>query len=179
VIVGALLLLCYIAVKPLLAERQQEKNTAIPHGTAVQLSNLNLKVYQRIAICIDFSDMDSIAIRSAIAQGGNRAQYVLIHVVETAGAMVYGSEIADQESDKDRLALQNYADQLQQQGFTAEVVVGYGSPKRRIPELANNFHADLIVIGAHGHQFFKDLLFGTTVDGVRHRLKIPMLIVRN
>jgi len=179
VIIGALMLLLYITFKPLLADRRPEKNVSVPHGTAVQLSDLNVKVYQRIAICIDFSDMDSIAIHSAVAQGGNRAHYALMHVVETAGAMVYGSEIADQESGEDRQALQNYANQLQQQGFLVEVMVGYGSPKRRLPEMANSFNADLIVMGAHGHQFFKDLIFGTTVDSVRHRVKIPMLIVRN
>jgi manganese transport protein len=32
-------------------------------------------------------------------------------------------------------------------------------------------------MGAHGHKGFKDLLFGTTVDAVRHKVKIPVLIV--
>jgi manganese transport protein len=32
-------------------------------------------------------------------------------------------------------------------------------------------------MGAHGHRGFKDLLFGTTVDVLRHRLKIPLLII--
>ena len=57
--------------------------------------------------------------------------------------------------------------------------VGYGNPKRRIPEMVKAFDADLLVMGAHGHRFFKDLIFGTTLDAVRHRVKIPMLIVRN
>ena len=38
--------------------------------------------------------------------------------------------------------------------------------------------ADLLVMGAHGHKFFKDLIFGTTVDTVRHRVGIPVLIVK-
>lgn len=177
--IGAFALLVYITVKPWIEKRQHEKALSVPHGTAVQLDDMNAKVYERIAICIDFSGMDSIAIRSALAQGGPKAQYALMHVVETAGAMVYGSEIADQESDKDRQALQNYAQQLQQQGYAVDVMVGYGNPKRRLPEMATKFQADLIVMGAHGHQFFKDLLFGTTVDSVRHRVNIAMLIVRD
>ena len=32
-------------------------------------------------------------------------------------------------------------------------------------------------MGAHGHKGFKDLLLGTTVDAVRHKIKIPVLIV--
>jgi manganese transport protein len=56
--------------------------------------------------------------------------------------------------------------------------VGYGNPKRIIPEIVNVFEADLLVMGAHGHNWAKDLIFGTTVDTVRHRVNIPVLIVR-
>jgi manganese transport protein len=41
------------------------------------------------------------------------------------------------------------------------------------------FDADLLVMGAHGHKLFKDLIFGATVDTVRHRVKIPVLIVQD
>jgi len=33
-------------------------------------------------------------------------------------------------------------------------------------------------MGAHGHGGFKDLIFGNTINPVRHDLDIPMLIVR-
>ena len=44
--------------------------------------------------------------------------------------------------------------------------------------MVKEFNADLLVMGAHGHNLIKDLIFGTTVDTVRHRVKIPVLIVR-
>jgi len=56
--------------------------------------------------------------------------------------------------------------------------IGYGNPKKAIPEIVNEFKADLLVMGAHGHGGFKDLILGTTVDAVRHKVKIPVLIVR-
>jgi len=34
------------------------------------------------------------------------------------------------------------------------------------------------VMGAHGHKFLKDLIFGATVDTVRHRVDIPVLVVK-
>ena len=34
----------------------------------------------------------------------------------------------------------------------------------------------ILVMGSHGHTFFKDLIFGTTVDSVRHRVNIPVFI---
>ncbi|MCK6695817.1 MAG: universal stress protein, partial [Thermoanaerobaculia bacterium] len=33
-------------------------------------------------------------------------------------------------------------------------------------------------MGAHGHRTIKDLIFGATVDAVRHAVRIPVLIVR-
>ncbi len=178
VCVGAMMLLIYITVKPIIDSQSQEKSAKIPHGTAVLLEPITKPVYSRIAICVDFSNMDSLAIASAIAQGGKQANYVLLHIVETAGAMVYGSEIDDHESMEDQNALHNYANQLQAQGYTAQVRIGYGNPRRRIPQLVKAFDADLLVMGAHGHKFFKDLILGATVDTVRHRVSIPVFIVR-
>ena len=37
---------------------------------------------------------------------------------------------------------------------------------------------DLLVVGSHGHGLVRDLLYGQTVDKVRHGLDIPMLIAR-
>lgn len=173
--IGALLL--YITFKPILDRRRQDKNS-LPHGTAVDLSQLVRPVYQKIAITLDFSSVDAKTIQSALAQGGPNASYILMHIVETAGAMWYGSEIADREADEDASALNDYAAQLQAQGYRVEVKVGYGNPRRTIPEIVNNFEADLLVMGAHGHNWAKDLVFGTTVDIVRHRVAIPVLIVR-
>ncbi len=170
-------LLCYIAFKPLLDLRRLEKNL-LPHGTAVDLSVLLKPEYKKIAVTIDFSSVDSKTIQSAVAQGGPQASYILMHIVETAGAMWYGSEIADHEANEDAASLENYAAQLKLQGYRVETKVGYGNPRRTIPEIVNDYGADLLVMGAHGHHWAKDLVFGTTVDTVRHRVNIPVLIVR-
>jgi manganese transport protein len=172
------ILLFYITCKPLLDRRRQEKNARPPHGSAILLQSLEKPTYRKIAITIDFSSVDSICIQSAMAQGGKSASYLLLHVVETAGAIWYGSEIADRESSVDTASLQNYLDQLKQQGYQVEMQIGYGNPKQIIPELVTKFDADLLVMGAHGHKWAKDLIFGTTVDTVRHRVAIPVLIVR-
>jgi manganese transport protein len=175
--VAAFGLLLYITFKPMIGKRR-EKDTKIPHGTAHTLQLSEDATYQRIAICVDFSSMDSMAIKSALSQGGKNAQYLLMHVVETAGAMVYGSDIADHESNKDSMALHEYATQLRDGGYQVETQVGYGNPRRTIPKMVKAYEADLLVMGGHGHQFFKDLIFGATVDTVRHRVRIPVLIVQ-
>jgi manganese transport protein len=172
-------LLLYITFKPWIDQRRMEKDTNLPHGTATPLQISADSHYERIAICIDFSSMDSLAIGSALKQGGKEAKYLLLHIVETAGAMIYGSEIADHESGKDHQAILEYARQLKESGYQVDTQIGFGNPRRTIPSMVKTFDADLLVMGAHGHKLFKDLIFGTTVDTVRHRVGIPVLIVQN
>ena len=178
VIVGSLVLLVYLVFNPTPPARKV-RLAATPHGTFTSLAFKEKQRYRMIAVAVDFSSMDTVTINSAIAQGGTAAEYQLIHVVESVGAYLMDSDIRDSESGSDRLHLQQYAQQLMDRGYMTEIQLGYGSPRRQIPRLAKAFDADLVVMGAHGHQWFKDILFGTTIDGVRHRLDIPMLVVRD
>ena len=43
---------------------------------------------------------------------------------------------------------------------------------------AREVHPDLLVMGAHGHGGIKDMIFGNTINPVRHKLNIPILVVR-
>jgi manganese transport protein len=44
---------------------------------------------------------------------------------------------------------------------------------------AREIKPDLLVMGAHGHGGLKDLIFGNTINPVRHDLNIPILVVRS
>jgi manganese transport protein len=44
---------------------------------------------------------------------------------------------------------------------------------------AREIEPDLLVMGAHGHGSIKDLIFGNTINPVRHDLNIPILVVRD
>ncbi len=177
VVILAAFLLLYITFHPLISKRDA-RITQLSHVALENLKNLEVNKYNRIAVAIDFSRTDHTNISHALAQGGTHARYLLIHIVETAGALMMGSDIKDFETGSDFDNLKKYADELKQQGYDCELKIGYGNPKRAIPKSVNEFHADLLVMGAHGHRGIKDLILGTTVDAVRHRVKIPVLIVR-
>jgi len=174
---GAGVLLLYVIAKPFVVKAKKTK-TLVPHAVMQQLEIRPQSKYKRVAIAIDFSEMDSLAISHAISQGGKECEYLMIHIVETAGATVMGSEIGDYETKSDELNLNEYQKQLRENGFNASYKLGFGSPKVAIPEIVNEYQADLLVMGAHGHRVLKDILFGTTVESVRHNVKIPVLIVR-
>ena len=74
--------------------------------------------------------------------------------------------------------LEKYRINLQNMGYKAEVSIGYGTASKAISNLVKNKNIELLVMGAHGHKGLKDLLFGTTVDAVRHKIDIPVLIIK-
>jgi manganese transport protein len=174
---AAALLLLYIIFKPWIGAKKILR-VHLPHASAHQLESLEIKPYHRIAVAIDFSGMDKETISHAISQGGKDATYVLIHIVESAGAIMMGSDISDYETGSDENNMEMYILDLKKKGYNCELKIGYGNPKKAIPEIVNAYGADLLVMGAHGHRGFKDMIFGTTVDAVRHKVNVPVLIVR-
>ncbi|MEI8138118.1 MAG: Nramp family divalent metal transporter, partial [Bacteroidota bacterium] len=177
IIILAGIFLLYIAIYPI-TKKVKEKEKNVPDGLPEALNITAGKQYQRIAITVDFSHSDSKAISSAFAQGGIKAEYILIHIVETAGARIMNSEIDDLETVSDLKNLEKYQQELSAKGYNVITKLGFGNPKKSIPEIVNNCDCDLLVMGAHGHHALKDMIFGTTLDAVRHGAKVSLLIVK-
>jgi len=135
--------------------------------------------YKRIAIALDFSDIDFEVLKHGLALGKPDSKYLLIHVVESAPALYHGKKTADYETFKDEEVLERYAQKIRQLGYDVSIKIGYGNPKIIIPKIVSRFNADVLVLGSHGHKLLKDLLFGTTINSVRHKLSIPVLVVRH
>jgi manganese transport protein len=171
-------MLVYAVVKPIFFKGTAQRTTKTPHGIYAELQSMPAPAYHEIAIALDFSNSDTKTIQHALHIGGKQAKYFLIHTVETAGAIVMGSEIRDYETTSDKENLKKYAQNLSDLGYICEVVIGYGSAKVAIPKLVNEKGVDLLVMGAHGHKAIKDFVFGATIDAVRHRVEIPVLVVR-
>lgn len=174
---AAVALLLYISFRPFFHTIHKDR-AKVPHPEAQLLDLSQPSPYLRIAVAVDFSSMDRMNISNAVNQGGKKATYLLIHIVESAGALMMKQDIRDFEFRSDQKNLEKYAHELKAGGYDVHLKIGYGNPKKAIPELVNQFKADLLVMGAHGHKGFKDVVFGTTVDAVRHNIHIPLLIVR-
>ena len=173
------LMLLYITLAPWIRKRH-EKSLRGPHS--MKSTSLHLRTRQaprRIALCLDFGTTDQAVIQQAIDQGGTSATYLLIHITESAGAHWSGTTSADLETARDLEQLTMYSHLLNGQGYSTEIHPGYGRPAMRIPEIVGAQTADLLVMGAHGHRALMDFLLGSTVDSVRHKVQIPVLIVRD
>jgi len=174
-----LVLLLYIVFKPLISKSRDAFHNHSPHNLKLRFSQAESYTKKNIAVAVDFSTADEVALNSAFELGGTAAKYTLIHVVETVGAMMYGENIDDHETLVDEKLLKDYQAMLTEKGFTVAIQLGFGRPDKVIPKLVNQGDFDILVMGTHGHTGFKDLLFGTTVDKLRHKISIPLLIVKN
>lgn len=174
-----LVLLVYIVVKPFITKSRDAFHNHSPHSLQLRFSQAESYSKKNIAVSVDFSHADEVALNSAFELGGTDAKYTLIHVVETVGAMLYGENIDDHETLVDEKLLKEYQVMLTEKGFQVEIQLGFGRPDKVIPKLVNEGNFDILVMGTHGHTGFKDLLFGTTVDKLRHKISIPLLIVKD
>jgi manganese transport protein len=176
-VVGIATLLVYVFFRPMLYKHKDQPVYA-PHGIASAITELDAIIYKHIAITIDFSKNDNDCLRHAIMQGGKRADYTLIHVVETAGARYYGKQVMDSETQSDVDNLNKYVIAMENLGYKAHAQIGYGNPASAIAKIVNEDEVDFIVMGSHGHKALKDLIFGTTVNSVRHMVNVPVLVVK-
>lgn len=171
------LLLLFVFAYPLISRHRKELNV-VPHGNALAIGEVEKIHYARIGITVDFSGNDRNTIRHALIQGGKQAHYYLIHVVETAAARYHGQSVMDHETRSDTENLEKYRINLESLGYVASTHIGYGGTVNAIVDITGKNHLELLVMGAHGHQGLKDLFLGTTVNSVRHKVRIPVLIVR-
>ncbi len=173
-------ILLYIIIDPFI-RKTRASVPHVPHIDEVIVQEQSGKiVYDNIAIALDFSKTDVKSIASAMQLGGKSAHYTLIHVVETVGAMMYGDQANDFETKSDTNYLVKYKEALEEKGYNVTTRLSFGSPKKQIPLIVNqsgNF--DILILGAHGHNFIKDIILGTTVDAVRHKVSIPVLIIKD
>jgi manganese transport protein len=171
---GAVALLLYILIHPLLS-RAEVKDITL-HGEG-KITRLEIPRFKKIAVALDFSPKDEKLLAFAIGQGGEDSEYILIHVVESASARMLGKQSDDLETRTDLERLKNYQSSLEKNNYRSVTRLGYIHRTKEIVRIVQEENAEILVIGAHGHSGLKDFIYGETVNTVRHELKIPVLIV--
>ena len=169
-------ILIYIILHPFLIKKTIPKSILI-HAEDMALSVQQKPLFNNIAIALDFSANDSRILSYAIGQGNEQSNYILMHIVESAGAKLLGGQSDDYETRKDQERMEHYVQQLQDKGYTVSGTIGFRNRVKEIVRIVKENQADMLVIGAHGHTGVKDFIYGETVNAVRHELKIPVLVV--
>jgi manganese transport protein len=177
---GLFFLLLWISLQPFRAAWQARfGRTAVmvPEGA----EPIEFPAYRRLLVTLDHTPLDRIAVAHAAAIARTHGAKVhLFHVEEGVTSQVYGELAQTAEIEAGRHYLEEIAKSLSATGLSVAAEICHSvQPTREIIRYAREIRPDLIIMGAHGHRRLKDLVFGATIDPVRHALNIPILVVRD
>lgn len=152
-------------------------------------------MYKHILLATDGSNTANAALREALKFAKNGAQLTAITVVDnplTSYGLEYGGiaynyeEIHQSFIDQAKQVLQEATDLAQHEsGIKIHTVLvdlgvlsGRNDISSAIEKAANQYHADLIVIGTHGRSGFKHFFLGSVAEQLIRQTKHPILIIR-
>ena len=175
---GVIALTLYTVVHPFFLKRRVHNinlHSAMPKD---MFSVPVTRNFSCIALALDYSELDQKILQYAIQLSAPGTRFVLIHIVESASAVMMESDAGDYETLKDRDRLTEYVEMLRAAGHNAEGKLGFRKRTDEIARITTEEGADLLIIGSHGHRAAMDWLFGETINSVRHRVKVPVFIAR-
>lgn len=143
----------------------------------------------KVLIGIDDAEFSAIAVKAVIAQVKTSGTIVrLFHVFEP-----FPVALAEQMGSKDvpdfaaarliireqaKVFLTKAADKLRSAGFEVSYSLEEGDPRQVIFDHAEQWPADLIVVGSHGRAGIKGLLMGSVSEALAHIARCSVQIVR-
>ena len=150
-----------------------------PTGASAIVEKIETHPSKHIAAALGRDESDTAIVSRALSLAkAEGALLTLIHVTDSASAQVYDSDVYDQHTRDDEQYLLEIAAEIRAFGVAVEIALPQGDPSRELTSFALNHRVDMLVMGSHGHRLLGDLLWGQTVDPVRHRVEIPVMVVR-
>src|SRR5437016_4461437 len=142
----------------------------------------------RILLAIDDSKFSEAAIEAVIKQARPQDTEVrVLHVVESPPLLVARELGGYEPALENALEFQKqYAEAvvakaaalLRARGLKVAAALEVGDPKSKILDVAEEWHADLIVLGSHGRKGLDRFLMGSVSDAVARHARCSVEIVR-
>jgi manganese transport protein len=141
--------------------------------------NIKTMTVKHIGVALEHSEGDARIISAAMTLAKSyNAKMTLVHVVDTPGVTVYGSESQSLHSSADKAYLERLAQEIEERFLQVATDLRFGRPVDELVRSVKENGFDLLVLGSHGHRRIGDLVYGETVDSVRHAIDIPVFVVR-
>ena len=138
-------------------------------------------MYQKILVALENSVADQSLLPHVKALAQRLGSHLLlIHVADGWVARNFDRlKLAESEEMKsDRAYLEQTAAQLRADGLAVTAQLALGDAPTEILKIAESEHCDLIAMTSHGHRLIGDIIYGSTIEAVRHKASIPILVVR-
>ncbi len=138
-------------------------------------------MYKKILVALDNTPADETLLphigELAKLHG---AELLLVHVADGFAARNFEQlKLSEsQEMKDDREYLETAAQKLRDAGLVVHTLLELGDPAGGILKAAQDRQCDLIAMTTHGHRLLGDLLHGSTINEVRHKALVPLLLVR-
>lgn len=156
--------------------------------------------FHKILVALDRSVQSPSVLQEAIAQAKQaQSSLCIVHTVRResdvqtgpflgigtiADIDTYGSmkrvqqEHLQKELDHANAWLQDCTQQAKRQGLMAEFDCRVGEPSQEICRAAEEWNADLVVIGRRGHQGLSEIVLGSVSNYVVHHAPCSVLVVQ-
>ncbi len=136
-------------------------------------------MYETILVTLDATPTDRVIIDHVkeLAQLMH-SRIVLLHVADGWAARTFGPDAVSPEIAEDRAYLDGIKTEFESGGIPTIAELAYGEPAKEIIKWVEAKGCDLVAMSTHGHRFLADLFYGTTADRVRHRVEVPVLLLR-
>jgi len=175
---GVIILLIITIAYPFLL-RKKERSINIHHEAVfTDLQDVNQRPFKRIALALDYGPKDKDIIQYALQFAQADTEFFLIHIVESASAKIIGEDAEDYETRRDKEMLREYVTFFEKRAHKATPLLGYRRRTREIARIVKESQADLLILGSHGHKGITDIVWGETINQVRHLINIPVFIAK-
>jgi len=138
-------------------------------------------MYKKILVAVENSEADRTILEHIQPLARlTGARLLLVHVADGWAARAF-NELNLRESEEmqeDRAYLGRLRGELEEHGFEVEALLRMGDPAKEICQVAEEQAVDLIAMATHGHRGVSDVIHGQTVDHVRHKMRMPVLLLR-
>jgi manganese transport protein len=105
------------------------------------------------------------------------AEVFLINIVQSVTGRFMGELVADKDAFEMNEYLNSFAEKYKLEGIPTQIIIGGGEPKEEIIKIVKKENLELLIAGSHGHKFISDIIYGSTIDGVRHGVQLPVLAI--
>ena len=138
-------------------------------------------MYRKILVALENSRADQTLLGHIQKLAGLlQSELLLVHVADGWAARNFDRlKLAESEEMKaDRAYLEASAKKLRSAGVKVSVRLALGDPPSEILRTAQAEQCDLIAMTTHGHRLIGDIIYGSTIEQVRHKASVPLLVVR-
>ncbi len=154
-------------------------------------------MYEKILVAVDNSSASEQVFKAALGIAKvYQSEMMLLHVLAPEAedsplsfapmSMSYNPETMEQYQQKWQEftnqcldMLKSYHQIAKAEGVNTEIKQINGHPGRTICKLAQDWHANLIVLGRRGHSMLNEMLMGSVSSYVLHRVHISVFVVQS